>query len=105
MSCAANAKNNLKMAKSKLFVSEAFANQGTPRSLTSTPRFLRLDRLAGCADARPTSSHPGPYLKRFQPRAKGRAYLILKPTCSITIKMKSHDTSKRSRPPIKLGTH
>lgn len=60
MSCAANAKNNLEMSKSKLYISEAFADQG-------------------------------PYLKRMQPRAKGRAYLILKPTCSITIKMMSHE--------------
>lgn len=93
MSCAANAKNNLEMSKSKLYISEAFADQG-------------------------------PYLKRMQPRAKGRAYLILKPTCSITIKMMSHEcvfgrlplphsltrarrvrSSKRARPPIKLSRH
>jgi ribosomal protein L22 len=47
----------------------------------------------------------GPYLRRFQPRAQGRAYAIRKPTCSIEVKMKSHDTSKRPRKPIKLSTH
>ena len=47
----------------------------------------------------------GPYMKRFQPRAQGRAYQILKPTCHITVKMRSHETSKRVRPPLKLSTH
>nr|ARO91137.1 50S ribosomal protein L22 [Flintiella sanguinaria] len=31
----------------------------------------------------------GPILKRFQPRAQGRAYSIHKPTCHITIKVKT----------------
>jgi len=47
----------------------------------------------------------GPYMKRFQPRAQGRAYKILKPTCHITLKMRSHESSKRARPPIKLSTN
>ena len=54
MSAAANAENNLDMAKSDLYVAEAYANQG-------------------------------PVLKRIQPRAKGRAYRILKRTSHITI--------------------
>jgi large subunit ribosomal protein L22 len=47
----------------------------------------------------------GPYLRRFQPRAQGRAYAIRKPTCSIHIKMRSHDSSKRPRKPIKLSSN
>ena len=31
----------------------------------------------------------GPKLKRIRPRAQGRAYKILKPTCHITITVKS----------------
>ena len=31
----------------------------------------------------------GPKLKRIRPRAQGRAYKILKPTCHITVKMKA----------------
>jgi large subunit ribosomal protein L22 len=30
----------------------------------------------------------GPVMKRIQPRAMGRAYLIIKPTCHITIEVK-----------------
>ena len=30
----------------------------------------------------------GPKLKRIRPRAQGRAYKILKPTCHITVIMK-----------------
>jgi len=74
LSCASNAKNNLGMKKTTLYISEALADQG-------------------------------PYMKRFQPRAQGRAYEILKPTCHIHIKMRSHETSKRLRGPIKLSTH
>ena len=33
----------------------------------------------------------GPKLKRIRPRAQGRAYKILKPTCHITVKMKVVD--------------
>jgi large subunit ribosomal protein L22 len=31
----------------------------------------------------------GPKLKRIRPRAQGRAYKILKPTCHITVVVKS----------------
>lgn len=51
------------------------------------------------------SAAQGPYLRRFQPRAQGRAYPIRKPTCSIHVKMKSHETSTRIKGPIKIGTH
>ena len=51
------------------------------------------------------SREQGPYLRRFQPRAQGRAYPIRKPTCSIHVKMKSHETSTRIKGPIKIGTH
>ncbi len=33
----------------------------------------------------------GPKLKRVRPRAQGRAYQILKPTCHITIIMKTNN--------------
>lgn len=53
---AANAKQNLGLRKSKLVVSECYANEG-------------------------------PVLKRFEPRAKGRAYRINKYLTHITIKV------------------
>ena len=34
-----------------------------------------------------TFANSGPKLKRFQPRAQGRAFPIHKPTCHITIKV------------------
>lgn len=34
-------------------------------------------------------ANEGPKLKRIRPRAQGRAYKILKPTCHITIVLKS----------------
>ena len=34
-------------------------------------------------------ANEGPKLKRIRPRAQGRAYSILKPTCHITVIMKS----------------
>ena len=33
----------------------------------------------------------GPKLKRIRPRAQGRAYRILKPTCHITVVMKENN--------------
>lgn len=33
----------------------------------------------------------GPVMKRFQPRAQGRAYQIRKPTCHITVAVKSEE--------------
>jgi large subunit ribosomal protein L22 len=53
-SAAANAEHNEGMDRSKLMVSQAYADQG-------------------------------PALKRFRPRAQGRAYQIRKPTCHITV--------------------
>jgi large subunit ribosomal protein L22 len=34
-------------------------------------------------------ANEGPKLKRIRPRAQGRAYKILKPTCHITVVVKS----------------
>lgn len=56
LSAGANAKHNLGMRKSKLYVSECFCDEG-------------------------------PTMKRFQPRAQGRAYRIRKRTSHITIKV------------------
>lgn len=36
----------------------------------------------------------GPVLKRFQPRAQGRAYQIRKPTCHITVAVGAGDSGK-----------
>ena len=36
-------------------------------------------------------ANEGPKLKRIQPRAQGRAYKILKPTCHITVVVKVID--------------
>jgi len=36
-----------------------------------------------------TYADEGPKLKRIRPRAQGRAYAILKPTCHITVVVKS----------------
>lgn len=33
----------------------------------------------------------GPVLKRYRPRAQGRAYMIRKPTCHITVGVASQD--------------
>jgi large subunit ribosomal protein L22 len=57
-SAAANAEHNEGMDRSKLVVSQAYADQG-------------------------------PVLKRFRPRAQGRAYQIRKPTCHITVAVAS----------------
>ena len=85
------------MKKSKLFISETYADQA--RATCCDPAaFGRELTIASCAAQ-------GPYLRRFQPRAQGRAYPIRKPTCSIHVKMKSHETSTRIKGPIKIGTH
>ncbi len=34
----------------------------------------------------------GPVLKRFRPRAQGRAYMIRKPTCHITVAVASQES-------------
>ncbi|MCY6957365.1 MULTISPECIES: 50S ribosomal protein L22 [Clostridium] len=56
-SAVANAENNFNLDVNKLYVSEAYANQG-------------------------------PTLKRFKPRAQGRAYSIMKRTAHITLVVK-----------------
>ncbi|QGU96490.1 50S ribosomal protein L22 [Clostridium bovifaecis] len=56
-SAVANAENNFNLDVNKLFVAEAYANQG-------------------------------PTLKRFKPRAQGRAYSIMKRTSHITLVVK-----------------
>jgi large subunit ribosomal protein L22 len=53
-SAAANAEENAGLDRTKLVITQAYADQG-------------------------------PVLKRFQPRAQGRAYQIRKPTCHITV--------------------
>mmetsp|Transcript_25736 Transcript_25736/g.69853 ORF Transcript_25736/g.69853 Transcript_25736/m.69853 type:complete len:183 (+) Transcript_25736:642-1190(+) len=60
LSAAANAKHNRGALKTKLVVSECYADKG-------------------------------PYIKRFRPRAKGRAVMILKPTFHMTIKVEERD--------------
>ncbi|MCY6483493.1 50S ribosomal protein L22 [Clostridium aestuarii] len=56
-SAVANAENNFNLDVNKLYVAEAYANQG-------------------------------PTLKRFKPRAQGRAYSIMKRTSHITLVVK-----------------
>ena len=59
-SAVANAENNNDMDRSRLYVAEAYANQG-------------------------------PTLKRFRPRAQGRAYRILKRTSHVTLVVKERE--------------
>ena len=44
-------------------------------------------------------------MRRFQPHAQGRAFPIRKPTCHISIKMRSTETSEKGKPPVKLNGH
>jgi large subunit ribosomal protein L22 len=45
----------------------------------------------------------GPKLKRIRPRAQGRAYKILKPTCHITVIMKANNKKKQGYKIIKTN--
>ncbi|ABK60912.1 MULTISPECIES: 50S ribosomal protein L22 [Clostridium] len=56
-SAVANAENNFNLDVNKLYIAEAYANQG-------------------------------PTLKRFKPRAQGRAYSIMKRTSHVTLVVK-----------------
>ncbi|EDS76473.1 50S ribosomal protein L22 [Clostridium novyi A str. 4552] len=56
-SAVANAENNFNLDVNKLYIAEAYANQG-------------------------------PTLKRFRPRAQGRAYSIMKRTSHVTLVVK-----------------
>ncbi len=56
-SAVANAENNFNLDTNKLYIAEAYANQG-------------------------------PTLKRFKPRAQGRAYSIMKRTSHVTLVVK-----------------
>ncbi|CEJ42704.1 50S ribosomal protein L22 [Umezakia ovalisporum] len=62
-SAAANAEHNAGLDRTKLVITQAYANQG-------------------------------PVLKRFQPRAQGRAYQIRKPTCHITVAVAADATAE-----------
>ena len=64
-SAAANAENNKNLDRSRLFVSQAYVDEG-------------------------------PTLKRFRPRAQGRAYRIRKRTSHITIVVEAAETAPRS---------
>ena len=65
-SAAANAENNNNLDRSRLFVSQAYVDEG-------------------------------PTLKRFRPRAQGRAYRIRKRTSHITIEVESIETTSKQK--------